>query len=121
LKSFQGVDVTHDADKDHEYDELAVSLVLDGHRMKLRGEDRAEALRRMTAYGMSREVMAARIKMSGPAQLSRWAKTHGVELTPRTQPHWTYEWIASHRGGDNSRRWSNGDFTYDSSRSMFDA
>jgi len=103
-----------------EYDELAVQFVLAGYQMKLRGADRVEAVCRMVNCGMSCEVMTARLKMSSVHSFSRWASRHGIKLSKRPTAHWTYAWLAEHRGTGTSRRWSNGDFTYDGSKRIFD-
>ncbi len=108
-------------DADGGFDEVAVRLVLGGHRMALHGADRLEAVRRMAESGLARVEIAQRIKLTRSA-LEYWARRHGVAL-PDDRParHWTYDWVETRRDPANRRLWKNGDFAGDGTGHRLDA
>lgn len=77
-----------------ELDELAIKQVaIDGHHMKLKGDDRLEAIRWMAARGLFPQEMAMRlcIKTEYLQKIAREAKiTLPKAITP---VHWSYNYI----------------------------
>jgi hypothetical protein len=75
---------------DQDSRDLTVALVaVDGHRMPLRGDERAEALRLMAGLGLDRQTIATRLCLTVPA-VTRAARYYGVTLPSMVEPqHWT--------------------------------
>lgn len=67
--------------------ELSVALVArDGHRVRLRGQERIEAIRAMATAGHGSAAMADRLCITAD-QVSRIARQHGIAI-PRFSPWW---------------------------------
>lgn len=77
-----------------ELDTIAINLVaLDGHKMKLKGEDRLEAIRMMAARNVSRQHMAWRLGITVDS-LERVVRGKNIKLPTTIQPaHWTVDYL----------------------------
>lgn len=77
-----------------ELDELAIRLVaLDGHRMKLKKEERTEAIKLMAQHNVPQEQMAWRLCINVET-LRRQATRDKIKLsTGHPTAHWTYEYM----------------------------
>lgn len=77
-----------------EPDELAIKLVvLDGHRMKLKGEERTEAIRLMTERKVPSKIMAWRLCIHYET-LRRAASRANITLPDKVkEAHWTYNYV----------------------------
>jgi hypothetical protein len=65
---------------------LSVALVVeDGHRIALRGAERAEAVRIMVRRGLSTETIADRLRIKTES-LRLWARRHGITLPSMVEP-----------------------------------
>lgn len=82
------------------YDEIAVSQVVeDGHRMKLRGRDRSEAIRRMAASGRFTQQEAADALMLRLNTLSVYASRLRVSFPSAIEPmHWSVPYMTPSAG-----------------------
>lgn len=90
---------------EHDSRRLTVAFVaIDGHRMRLRGDERAEAIRAMRARGLDTKTIAERLYLSVEA-LHAWASKHGIPL-PSVQPSqpWWVEVACPSSATRNRRR-----------------
>lgn len=73
-----------------EIDPIAIDLVaLDGHRMRLKKEERLEAIKIMTKHKVSRQHMAWRLCITVDS-LERVAREANIKLPPTVPPaHWS--------------------------------
>lgn len=77
-----------------EPDELAIKQVaIDGHRLKLKKDERLVAIKMMAARGVIPQDMAWRLKVSVDT-IQRVAKNAEIELPKAVTPvHWSYNYI----------------------------
>lgn len=77
-----------------ELDELAIRLVaLDGHRMKLKKDERTEAIKIMAQHNVPQEQMAWRLCINIET-LRRQANRDKIKLSSgHPTAHWTYEYM----------------------------
>lgn len=85
---------------DGPWDELAVSFVCAGTPMRLRGADRAEAVRRLAARGMIASVIAERTMCTAP-DIRVVARRIGLVLPKKQATSW---WETYMDPGNNARK-----------------
>ena len=91
-----------------EYDEIAVTQVFeDGYRMKLRGADRREAIRRMAASGRFTQQQAADALMLKRNTLAKHANRLHLSFPSGMEPqHWSVAYVNPSAGRPPARRTS---------------
>jgi len=83
--------------------DISVGLILDGHRLALRGPERVAAIHAMSERGLPLHVIAARLCL--PVDTARTACNRaGVTFPPPPQPWWVAYIEPSRARGYRTRR-----------------